>query len=100
MSRPKNPRILVRAELDKLKTWIEIQRSVLRPPSKTWYDADDGKGMTYHLPPRTEVPAEEYPENQPEMWDNLAKYMQAIQRKAREIEEYAEKKAFELRDKA
>jgi hypothetical protein len=99
MSRPKNRRVLVRAELDKLKDWIEIQRSVLRPPNPHYYDSGDGRGKVYHPQKRVEIPAGEYPENRPEVWDNLAEYMQAVQYKARQVQEYAEKRAFELRDK-
>lgn len=96
----RNPRRQVLDELRKVKDWAQHMVSLWSDtPSKRWYDAGDGRGVTYQTELRTEIPASEYRENDPKHWDDLAEYMAAIQYKARAIQEFAEQQAFRLRDK-
>lgn len=76
--RSKNFRRAVVPAMRDAKGHIEIMiRRWKDAPSTTWYDAGDGKGATYHRPGRTraEIPASEYPENDPVKLQALIKYL-------------------------
>jgi hypothetical protein len=61
------------------------------PPSRTFYDANDGRGFTSHFPGRArkDIPAEEYPENNPEQLRRLIRFMITIEEQAAEAHRLA-----------
>lgn len=61
------------------------------PPSTRWYDAGDGRGSHWQVKrrKRADIPAAEYQENQPEEWERLAKFMEAVAIQALDVATYA-----------
>lgn len=91
-ARLRNPRIVAHELLMKLKEWAKhADYTWSSPPSLRYYADEPGGTETYHREPRkrADIRPEEYPENNPDQWEKLARYARAISLKAQELEAHA-----------
>lgn len=90
--RPLNPRRAILPVLRSIAKNIQIVVATWAdPPSTRWYDAGDGRGSHWQAKrrKRADIPAAEYQENQPEEWERLAKFMEAVAIQALGVANYA-----------
>lgn len=87
-----NPRRAVLSTLRSISKHVGIMVTVWAdPPSTRWYDVGDGTGSHWQIKQRkrADIPAAEYQENQPEEWERLIKFMEAVATQALDVATYA-----------
>lgn len=92
MARQRNPR---RVALEKLRVMNGNVRTMVAMWSWTPRPYTRVDGRTIHRD-RSDIPAEEYTENQQAEWDRLAKYMDVVAEQAADVARFARRQAVNL----
>jgi hypothetical protein len=96
-ARPPNFRRLIVPMLQQIGDWRQTMTHGWKPPSARWFADPDGHERWHATPrKRSDIPASEFPENDPEALRRLIKFCRAIANRADQITELAEHRLDEL----
>ena len=83
--------------LQQIGTWRQTMTNAWKPPSARWFADPDGHERWHPTPrKRSEIPATEFPEHNPEALRRLVTFCRAIANRADQIAELAEHRLHEL----
>jgi hypothetical protein len=69
-----------------------------QPPSRNWYQDDGETERSYHARRRDVIPAGDYPENQREYWNQMAKWARCVSLLAYRLHELAREAGTQIAD--
>ncbi len=96
-ARPQNFRRTIVPMLQQIGGWRQTMTNAWQPPSARWFADPDGHERWHATPrKRSEIPASEFPENDPEALRRLIRFCRAIASRAEQITELAEHRLDEL----
>ncbi len=80
MAGQRNPRVVYRAALKTMASNVRAMLTSWQPPSTKYYPETPGGPYVWHNTPRsrTDIPAWEFPENDPAELLRLAQFMDAV----------------------
>lgn len=96
-ARPQNFRRRITPMLQQIGAWRQTMTHAWQPPSTRWFTDPDGHERWHPTPrKRSDIPASEFPENDPEALRRLITYCRAIASSADQITELAEHRLHDL----
>jgi hypothetical protein len=97
MARGFRPQVI--EQLRKMRAWHAYLLAAWQAPSSTWYDAGDGRGIASNPKrSRSDIPAAEFPEHNPQRLRELVGYMESVEAQARIIRQAAQNRLMQLEE--